>query len=514
MTEFIEVYEKQYKKIKQLNRLAFIIWLLIVVAFFAAIIFSEMNIMWFVLAFAIFSIYGVKTLKQAYMDNVNTIVYKWQDDFDVDFALTVFRNLVQDRKRKDYVFLLSAYLNLLVIMCQFDEFEKVYRENEKLIQESFYPILPFYREMFLSMAEERSEFKEVILQYKFSRYHNVEKELKGNAAALRKRDEQHMVQQLYEMKDYQGLLDYLKHIHKQTKYDHILYATYRQRCLYYLDQNHEILVPEAPEFFCIRNLEHLRDTGEPYYFDRAKEFADRFKEDIQKGKRFWNKLTKRVMVCLVLFGFIISFCIPVLTNMISNTKEPVDEMEQIFSEYDFEEYENDEPEPVVEYEVGNNIFDNSNGSMYAFIDENTGWILNVNSAAAGSRWYDLSYTTDGGKDWIMINQDPFDGSGGVVEGIAFYDEKYGYIAISGASESHSRLFRTENGGYTFEEVLLPFEQCEEIENIEEYLYHYMPEVDGENVEVVVKCMKDNIDPGLVFQSEDAGKNWKYTGMTQ
>ena len=188
--------------------------------------------------------------------------------------------------------------------------------------------------------------------------------------------------------------------------------------------------------------------------------------------------------------------------------------EQILSEYESEDYENYESEPVAKYEVGNNIFDNSDGSMYAFIDENTGWILNVNSAAAGSRWYDLSFTSDGGKNWIMINQDPFDGSGGVVEGIAFYDASYGYIAISGASESHSRLFRTENGGYTFEEVLLPFDACTEIENIEEYLYHYMPQIDGETVEVVVKCMKDNIDPGLLFRSEDAGKSWEYVGVTQ
>ena len=50
------------------------------------------------------------------------------------------------------------------------------------------------------------------------------------------------------------------------------------------------------------------------------------------------------------------------------------------------------------------------GSVYFFLDDNTGYRLLVADAAAGSRFYELEMTKDGGQSWNQQNADPFDGN--------------------------------------------------------------------------------------------------------
>ena len=73
------------------------------------------------------------------------------------------------------------------------------------------------------------------------------------------------------------------------------------------------------------------------------------------------------------------------------------------------------------------------------IDENNGWRLVITDAAAGSRFYVMEKTMDGGSTWECINDDPFSGQLGVAEGLIFYDENFGVAGITGASQSYSRL---------------------------------------------------------------------------
>lgn len=49
--------------------------------------------------------------------------------------------------------------------------------------------------------------------------------------------------------------------------------------------------------------------------------------------------------------------------------------------------------------------DNSNGSVYYWLSENKeiGWRLVVTDAAAGSRYYELEKSSDGGETWNVIN---------------------------------------------------------------------------------------------------------------
>ena len=79
--------------------------------------------------------------------------------------------------------------------------------------------------------------------------------------------------------------------------------------------------------------------------------------------------------------------------------------------------------------------DQSDGTMYFFLDENNGWRLVITDAAAGSRFYVMEKTMDGGSTWEGINDDPFSGQLGVAEGLIFYDENFGVAGITGASQS-------------------------------------------------------------------------------
>lgn len=163
--------------------------------------------------------------------------------------------------------------------------------------------------------------------------------------------------------------------------------------------------------------------------------------------------------------------------------------------------------------------DRSDGSMYFFLNENIGWHMVITDAAAGSRFYELDYSTDGGNTWSRINADPFGGTIGVTEGLLFYDESFGIAGITNASGSYSRLYITRNGGNTFEQIILPMEQVTELPEvaekmgytIEDYDYLNMPESEGDRLTIIVTTESPERD-GIVFQSEDHGMTWEYIGI--
>lgn len=106
--------------------------------------------------------------------------------------------------------------------------------------------------------------------------------------------------------------------------------------------------------------------------------------------------------------------------------------------------------------------DQTDGSMYFFLDDKIGWRLVVADAAAGSRFYQLEKTADGGDTWEMANQNPFGGNLGVTEGLEFFDKNFGFAGLTGASQSHSSLYVTRDGGTTFTELQLPLETVTEL----------------------------------------------------
>ena len=163
--------------------------------------------------------------------------------------------------------------------------------------------------------------------------------------------------------------------------------------------------------------------------------------------------------------------------------------------------------------------DQTDGSVYTFVQSaaNAGYRLVVTDAALGSRYYSLEKSTDAGKQWNSINADPFAGNSGVVEGIEFFTEDFGFIGLTGASGEYSSIFMTEDGGIHFTEIQLPMDQITEVPEpgksygltLDDYHYLTMPTYDGTTLRITVTSGSAESD-GIEFHSTDSGKTWEVT----
>ena len=160
------------------------------------------------------------------------------------------------------------------------------------------------------------------------------------------------------------------------------------------------------------------------------------------------------------------------------------------------------------------------GSVYFFLDSNTGYRLLVADAAAGSRFYELEYTKDGGQSWNQLNADPFCGNIGVAEGIEFYNENLGVIGLRGASGAYSTLYLTQDGGKTFSMIELPMDEVTELPDTaaqyglekSDYDYCEMPQQEDGKFKIKVISEQGETD-GILFESTDNGNTWNYSGIS-
>lgn len=162
------------------------------------------------------------------------------------------------------------------------------------------------------------------------------------------------------------------------------------------------------------------------------------------------------------------------------------------------------------------MIDQSDGTMYYFLDEQTGWRLVVADAAMGSRFYILEKTENGGNSWDNINANPFENASGVAEGLVFCDENFGYAGLAGPSQDFSRLYVTYDGGRSFEKVTLPMDTVTELPEpgrslgftSSDYDYYEMPVQDGDDL-FIMAITQNGEKSGLLFKSEDRGITWTF-----
>lgn len=160
------------------------------------------------------------------------------------------------------------------------------------------------------------------------------------------------------------------------------------------------------------------------------------------------------------------------------------------------------------------------GSVYFFLDSNTGYRLLVADAAAGSRFYELEKTKDGGQSWNQQNANPFNGNSGVAEGIEFYNENLGVIGLAGASGDYSTLYLTQDGGKTFSKIELSMDEVTELPDtaaeygfsISDYDYCKMPQQEDGKFTIKVISEQGETD-GILFESTDNGNTWNYSGIS-
>lgn len=295
--EFIQAYEKKYKKIRISNACIFGLWLVILYGSLILFVSKEKSILLPSIGMVVLGWFIVLKGKLAYMKNVNTISQKWVEDFDVDFAESVYRELLSIQKRRDRRYILLGYLNLLFTLNRMEEFEQVYDKNRKEIQKIGTSSFKTLKEWFASILEDKSCFRQMMFSHSFSKYHKIQGELPSFKANLRFNDQYHEVQQLYLIGEYEKVVEKIEAIQTRTRYDHLLVWMLGERCLYHIKPDYVMPEVEYPEFLCVKRLKSLVDTGKEYYDVHAQEILDKIEQDCQANQ----KHSKKVIVGTVLF---------------------------------------------------------------------------------------------------------------------------------------------------------------------------------------------------------------------
>lgn len=171
-----------------------------------------------------------------------------------------------------------------------------------------------------------------------------------------------------------------------------------------------------------------------------------------------------------------------------------------------------EKEPV-EWEIG---YNNHEGVESYLINEELGYQLSIVDAALGKRYYELLETKDGGESWDAFNPDPFLGEAGGSAGITFIDESLGFIALSKQSGTRAILYRTVDGGESYEKVSFPTVEVPLIDNetYEAFTFPGMPfEEEGKLYVLVGQGAEGDYKGGIygLFVSTNRGETWEYLG---
>lgn len=152
------------------------------------------------------------------------------------------------------------------------------------------------------------------------------------------------------------------------------------------------------------------------------------------------------------------------------------------------------------------------GEETFFINEKLGYQLSVVDSALGSRFYALLQTKDGGENWKTINEDPYLNHTGVSSGITFINESLGFIALSHSGGIQAELYRTTDGGLSYEEIPLPTIEVPLGEDQVQGPFDFpkMPyEENGKILLLVGQGQDGDYKSGIqaLYQSEDQGETW-------
>ena len=142
--------------------------------------------------------------------------------------------------------------------------------------------------------------------------------------------------------------------------------------------------------------------------------------------------------------------------------------------------------------------------------------------AAGSSYYVL-LKAENGVNTSVVNMDPYLGHGGYARWLDFLeDELTGFSCLAYSGGSLGSLYRTEDGGKSFQEITYP---SVEIELPDGSLYNpfIMPDkIWEENGKLYMMAGQgpdgDYYEDGVwvygLYESEDMGKNWRYAGTVK
>ena len=158
--------------------------------------------------------------------------------------------------------------------------------------------------------------------------------------------------------------------------------------------------------------------------------------------------------------------------------------------------------------------DEGNDEYESFLTDDLGYQLTVADVALGSRFYVLNRTTNGGETWENVNPDPFMGDAGISSGVVFINENVGFITLSMDGNDSNELYRTSDGGITFEMVTLPAIEIPltDTEIYKPYDFSEFPYESKEKLLLTVGQGQDGDYNGgskILYESKDKGETWEY-----
>ncbi len=142
--------------------------------------------------------------------------------------------------------------------------------------------------------------------------------------------------------------------------------------------------------------------------------------------------------------------------------------------------------------------------------------------AAGSSYYVL-LKAEGGVNTSVVNRDPYLGHGGSARWIDFLDgDKIGFSCLAYSGGSLGSLYRTEDGGKSFQEITYPSAEIKLPDNTLYNPFIIPDKIWEENGTLYMMAGQgpdgDYYENGIwvygLYQSEDMGKNWTYTGTME
>lgn len=149
-----------------------------------------------------------------------------------------------------------------------------------------------------------------------------------------------------------------------------------------------------------------------------------------------------------------------------------------------------------------------------YLSKDVGYKLDVMDKALGSTLYSLSKTIDGGKTWAVINQNPFNGTVGSAAGITFINDELGFLRAARPSGTEGVLYRTNDGGISFEEVSYADQEMklDSGQSIKPFDFPGLPYEQDGVLSMLVGQGSDgdyNGNSSGLYQSNDNGEIWEY-----
>lgn len=172
------------------------------------------------------------------------------------------------------------------------------------------------------------------------------------------------------------------------------------------------------------------------------------------------------------------------------------------------------PQPE-DYEQESGGKDKSKEEFY--LTKEVGYKANLVDKALGSSLYSLSKTTDSGKIWEVINEDPFNGTIGSVGGIKFINDNIGFITTIRPSGTEGSLYRTDDGGVSFKLVEYPIQEVT-LDNGGVIKPFDMPGIPYEKDGVLYMSIGQGPDGDYkgnteaLYKSKNQGETWEFINL--